>query len=309
MAEKNQIRKKIWLRVASVIMALLLWFYVVNQGDISAGRNLVEVELKYHNQPIELTVVGPNKVSVKLWGSFHGSGNIVAYVDLAGLGKGVHKVPVKLEPVPGAMVTSVQPDKVDITLEELSEKMFQVKYEVKQNPQAGYQLTEVLLSLDRCMVKGEADAVWRVARVIAPIELGIIQDITAVKVKLQALDVNGKIINDGIKLLPATVDAYIVVEKMQGSKLLPVKPKFIGTAAEGFSLGEVKSDPVQITVLGDQMRVDALTEIFTKPIDIGGKQQDFFQVVDVVPPEGIIISPTRITINVKINNNVEKGVQ
>jgi YbbR domain-containing protein len=207
------------------------------------------------------------------------------------------------------MVTSVQPDKVDITLEELSEKMFQVKYEVKQNPQAGYQLSEVLLSLDRCMVKGEADAVWRVARVIAPIELGIIQDITAVKVKLQALDVNGKIINDGIKLLPATVDAYIVVEKIQASKLLPVKPEFIGTAREGFSLGEVKSDPVQITVLGDKMRVEALKEIVTQPIDIDGKQEDFVRVVELVQPEGIIISPARITINVKINKNLEKGVQ
>lgn len=309
MAEKNKRSKKIWLRVASVIMAILLWFYVVNQGDVLTGSNLVDVELKYYNPPADLTVVGPEKVSVKLWGSFHGSGNIVAYVDLSGLGKGVHKVPVKMEPVKGAMVTSVQPDKVDITLEELSEKAFQVKHEVKQNPQAGYQLTEVLLAIDSCLVKGEADAVGRVARVVAPIDLGTIKDITAVKVKLQARDVNGKTISEGIKLLPATIDAYIVIEKKQISKLISVKPQFIGKAAEGFALGEAKSDPAQITVLGDQMRVEALTEIITKPIDIGGKQEDFVQVVEMVQPEGIIVSPTRITINVKLNKNGVKGVQ
>ncbi len=309
MAEKKQRSKKIWLRAASVIMAILLWFYVVNQGDVLTGSNLVDVELKYYNPPTDLTVVGPEKVSVKLWGSFHGSGNIVAYVDLSGLGKGVHKVPVKMEPVKGAMVTSVQPDKVDITLEELSEKAFQVKHEVKQNPQAGYQLTEVLLAIDSCLVKGEADAVGRVARVVAPIDLGSIKDITSVKVKLQARDVNGKTITEGIKLLPAAIDAYIVVEKKQISKLFSVKPQFIGKAAEGFSLGEVKSDPVQITVLGDQLRVEALNEIVTKPIDIGGKGEDFVQVVELVQPEGIIVSPTRITINVKLNKNGVKGVQ
>jgi YbbR domain-containing protein len=290
-------------------MALLLWFYVVNQGGVSAGSNLLEVELKYYNPPTDLTIVGPEKVSVKLWGSFHGTGNIVAYVDLSGLAQGVHKVPVKLEPVKGAMVTSVQPDKVEIKLEELSEKTFQVKYEVKQNPQAGYQLSEVMLSFDRCMVKGEANAVWRVARVVAPIELGNIKDITAVKVKLQALDVNGKIISDGIKLLPAAVDAYIVLEKKQVSKLLAVKPQFIGKEAEGFAMGEVKSDPAQITVLGEQIRVEALNEIVTKPIDVEGKKEDFVQVVELVQPEGIIVSPARITINVKINKNVVKGVQ
>ncbi|PKM78410.1 MAG: hypothetical protein CVU90_02620 [Firmicutes bacterium HGW-Firmicutes-15] len=309
MVEKNQRRKKIWLKLASVIMAILLWFYVVNQGDVLTGSNLVDVELKYRNPPTDLTVVGPEKVSVKLWGSLHGSGNIVAYVDLAGLGKGAHKVPVKLEPVTGAMVTSVQPDKVDITLEELSEKVFQVKHEVKQNPQAGYQLTEVLLASDSCMVKGEADAVGRVARVVAPIDMGNIKDVTAVKVILQARDVNGKNISEGIKLIPSTIDAYIVLEKKQVSKLVAVKPQLIGKAAEGFSQGEVKSDPAQITVLGDQMRVDALNEIVTQPIDIGGKQEDFVQVVEMVQPEGIIFSPTRITINVKISKNGVKGVQ
>jgi YbbR domain-containing protein len=309
MIEKNQRRKKIWLRVASVIMALLLWFYVVNQGDVSTGRNLLDVELKYYNPPADLTVTGPEKVSVKLWGSSHGSGNIVAYVDLAGLGKGVHQVPVKLEPVKGAMLTTVQPNKVDITLEELSEKVFQVKYEVKQNPQAGYQLTEVLLAIDSCLVKGEADAVGRVARVVAPIDLGNIKDITSVKVNLQARDANGKTVSAGIKLVPATIDAYIVLEKKQSSKNLSVKPQFSGIIAEGFSLGEVKSDPAQITVLGDQLRVEALNEIVTKPIDIGGKQESFVQVVELVQPEGITVSPNQITINVKINKIVVKGVQ
>lgn len=301
MIEKDQRRKKIWLRVASVIMALLLWFYVVNQGDVSAGRNLLDVELKYYNPPADLTVTGPEKVSVKLWGSFHGSGNIVAYVDLSGLDKGVHQVPVKLEPVKGAMLTSVQPNKVDITLEELSEKVFQVKYEVKQNPQAGYQLTEVLLAIDSCLVKGEADAVGRVARVVAPIDLGNIKDITSVKVNLQARDANGKTVSEGIKLVPAKIDAYIVLEKKQSSKKISVKPQFSGIIAEGFSLGEIKSDPAQITVLGDQLRMEALNEIVTKPIDIGGKQESFVQVVELVQPEGITVSPNQITINIKIN--------
>lgn len=309
MAEMNPKRKKTWLRMASVIMAVLLWFYVVNQGSVSTGEDLVEVDLKYHNSPTDLTVVGPDKVSVRIWGSFHGSGDIVAYVDLSGLGKGTYKVPVKLEPVKGAMVTSVQPNKVDISLEELSEKVFQVKYEVKQNPPAGYELIEVLLTSDQCMIKGDAEAVARVARVVAPIDLANLKDITSVKAKLQARDANGKIVSEGIRLLPAIIDAYVALEKKQVHKLITVKPQFIGVAAEGFALGEIKSDPAQITVLGNQAQVEAMTEIVTKPIDIEGKEADFVQVVELVQPEGIVVSPTRVTITVKLSQNVEKGVQ
>jgi YbbR domain-containing protein len=126
---------------------------------------------------------------------------------------------------------------------------------------------------------------------------------------LQARDANGKTISEGIKLVPATIDAYIVLEKKQSSKKISVKPQFSGKIVEGFSLGEVKSDPAQITVLGDQLRVEALNEIVTKPIDIGGKQEGFVQIVELVQPEGIIVSPSQITINVQINKIVVKGVQ
>jgi YbbR domain-containing protein len=308
MAEMNPKRKKIWLRLASVIMSILLWFYVVNQGSVSSGHNLMEVELKYYNAPTDLTIVGPEKVSVRIWGSFHGEGNIVAYVDLAGFGKGDYKLPVKLEPVKGAMVTSVQPNKVDVTLEELSEKVYQIKQEIKQNPQTGYQLNQVLLAADQCLVKGDADAVARVAKVVAPIELGSVKDIAGVKVKLQARDANGKTLSD-VKLVPATIDAYVALEKKQVSKLIAVKPQLTGTVADGYILGVVTSNPAQITVLGDQTRADALNEIITKPIDITGKQEDFIQVVDLVQPEGMIVSPTRVTVSIKVSKNEIKGAQ
>jgi YbbR domain-containing protein len=148
-----------------------------------------------------------------------------------------------------------------------------------------------------------------VAKVVAPIDLGTIKDNTSVKVKLQARDANGKILSEGIKLLPAVIDAYVALEKKHVSKPLPVKPQIIGKAAEGFTLGEIKIDPAQITVVGDQVRVEALTEIVTKPIDIDGKQGDFVQVVELVQPEGSVISPTRVTISVKVTKNVVKGVQ
>jgi len=309
MTPNNQKMKKTGLKVASVIMSILLWFYVVNQGGVAAGRDLLEVALKYNNLPADLTVTGPEKVSVRLWGSLHGATNIVAYVDLSGLGKGVHKIPVKLEPVKGALFTSVKPDKVEVTMEELTAKTFQVKQEVKQNPQAGYQLTQVLLTPDRCIIKGDAETVGLVALVTAPLDLSKVKDVTTLKINLQARDANGKIISDGLKLIPAVIDASVVVEKMQINKKVGIKPQFTGKLPDGFTQGEVKTDPVQVSILGDQLRVENITEILTTPVDLNGKQEDFVQVVELSPPEGVTVAPTRITMNVKISRIVDKGVR
>jgi YbbR domain-containing protein len=73
-------------------------------------------------------------------------------------------------------------------------------------------------------------------------------------------------------------------------------------------MGEVKADPVEVTILGDQVRADAVNEILTKPIDITGKQGDFTQIVDLVLPEGITVVPSSVTIQVKITQNAVNGV-
>lgn len=309
MVDKRQVQNKTGLKIASVIMSLLLWFYVINQGDVTAGAKTISVNLQYKNVATELNVSGPEQVTVKLWGSFHGTANIVAYVDLNGMGEGVHQAPVKLESVQGAMFTSVQPSQVEIKLEKLGEKALQIKQEVKQNPPTGYQVASVLLSPDRCLVRGAAEAVARVTGVVAPLDLSSVKDIATVKSTLQAIDADGKVISEGIQIVPATISVAVVLEKKQLTKKVNIKPQYSGTVATGFTLGEVKSDPVQVTVLGDQTRVEALNEIATKPIDISGKQEDFTTLVELVQPEGVVITPTRVNVSVKISKNVVIGVQ
>jgi YbbR domain-containing protein len=309
MVAKHQDRQKTGLKIASVIMSLLLWFYVINQGDLTAGAKTMNVTLQYHNVPAELNVTGPEQVTVRLWGAFHEAANIGAYVDLNGLEEGVHSVPVQLVSIQGAMFTSVEPNQVDVKLEKLGEKALAIKNEVKQNPPTGYQLSSVLLAPDHCLVRGAAEAVGRVTAVVAPLDLGSVKDIATIKSTLQAIDRDGKIISEGIQIVPATVNASVVLEKKQLSKKVNVKPQYSGSAASGYTLGEVKSDPVQVTLLGDQTRVEAINEVSTKPIDISGKQEDFVTQVELVQPEGVLISPTRVSISVRIIKNVVNGVQ
>ncbi len=299
MADKTTVNKN-WLRLASIFMALLLWFYVVNQGDVTSAATRTEVALQFYNVPVGLNVNGPDKVSVRIWGATESSSNIIAYVDLAGYDKGVYQVPVKLSGVKGALFTSVQPKQVEVTLEELSERVIHIKHEVERNPQPGYNLTQVLLSPDRCLIRGDADAITRVAAVVAPVDLSNILDIAMLKPELQALDVNGKAITSGVEIVPSSINVYVVVEKKQLSKKVNVVPQYTGIIAEGFIAGDTTTDPAQVTILGDQAKVESINEIMTKPIDLTGRTGDFTQTIDLIQPEGISIVPTRVDVQIKL---------
>lgn len=299
MADKTTVNKN-WLRLASLFMALLLWFYVINQGDVTSAAKKTEVALQFYNVPAGLDVNGPEQVSVRIWGATESNSNIIAYVDLAGYDKGVYQVPVKLSGVKGALFTSVQPKQVEVTLEELSERVLQIKHEVDKNPQNGYNLTQVLLSPDRCLIRGDAEAIARVAAVVAPVDLSNVIDIAMLKPELRALDVNGKVITSGVEIVPSSINVYVVVEKKQLSKKVNVVPQYTGVIAEGFIAGDTIIDPAQVNILGDQGKVESINEIMTIPIDLTGRTGDFTQTVDLVQPEGVSVVPTRVNVQVKL---------
>lgn len=303
--------KSTGLKILSVLMAGMLWLYVVNQSGVTSGKNTVQAELRYYNVPSGLTVAGPRNVAVKLWGSFHEGGEIVAYVDLAGMGKGSHMVPVKVQPVKGAMLATVQPKKVKIVLEQMKERLLPVKIQVKENPPSGYELREITLSPEKCMVIGDRERVNQVAAVTAPLNLGSNNSIGIYKVEIQARDARGNQISKGIKLLPETVQAYAVVEKKKEIKKIAVKPQFKGKLPEGFKLGDVTADPAEVNLLGDKTSLDSITELLTQEIDLADKQESFNQLVNLTVPAGTTASPTQVNVKVtidKINDKISDKV-
>lgn len=301
--------KSMGLKVLSLLMAIMLWFYVVNQGGgLATGKNMIKAELSYYHVPAGLTVVGPRTVSVKLWGSFGNADDIVAYVDLAGMSQGQHMVPVKVKPLKGAMFATVQPDKVKIELQELDERTLTIKSEVKQNPESGFKLREILFSPEKCLIRGEHGAVNRVAAVNAVLDLSSLKGIGTFQVVLQAIDAHGDPVTEGITMIPETVKVYAVVEAEKELKKITVKPQFKGKAAEGFKLGTVSAEPAEVSLLGDKISLDSITEILTREIDLTDKKESFTQTIEVQVPEGTTASPLQVDVKVGIDKIPDKEV-
>lgn len=302
---KQDQTKRRGLKVVSVVLSILLWFYVVNQGELTAGQNSIDVELQYYNVPDGIKITGPSQVSVRLWGVMKETGKITAYVDLEGLDEGTYHLPVKVEPVTGAMFTSVQPQKVDIVLEKLQEHIVPVNYQITRNPPAGYDLLDLVIVPEKCVVKGEESNVGQVTSVVAQVDLSNIQDISSLKVKLLARDVNGKLVSEGINIIPEKVAVYAVVSEKKTSKEVPVTAATSGQVAEGYNLAAVNVEPATALILGNETILQDIESVATEQIDLNEHKESFHQQVKLAVPEGSKVYPETVTVLVDIIENLD----
>lgn len=296
---KLQKENRTGLKIVSIVLSCLLWFYVANQAPTAGNSNTVQVNLQYYNLGDGLTCSGPDKVSVRVFGAVPEKDSIVAYVDLANLGPGVTEVAVKVEPVRGALAVFVEPNKVKIELKQMSEHIFTIGYEISKNPPAGYQLMDLITVPEKCVVQGQESAVSKVAKIISLVDLGSVKDTTSFKSNLIARDSKGNQVQ-GVTLNPETVTVYAVVSQKQSSKKVPVKP-VIGTGTgSSWQVSRMLAVPDTVTLLGTESVLAEIKEIATRPLDLSSKSSSFSQEIDLVVPEGVKAYPAKVLVNIEI---------
>jgi YbbR domain-containing protein len=288
------------LKIISVVLAILLWLYVMNQGQLSARQNVMDVDLHYAFLAEGLTVEGPSTVAVRLWGVFQEPDRIEAYVDMTDLDEGTHNVPVHVEPVTGSMFTSVEPDRIDIVVRQTRQHIVTIDYEVVQNPPAGNEILDIMVSPDKCLVKGDDEAITQVRTVVCQVNLAEASDVAIFNAPLIARDVNGNLVTEGIRLVPEQVQVVAVIRETIATQTVPLKPNLVGQPAEGFELGAVKLDTETITLVGNTIKVQPITEIQTDPIDLEGRAESFAEPVSITLPEGIQGYPEQVQLSVEI---------
>lgn len=272
----------------------------MNQGQLSARQSALDVDLDYIHLAEGLTVEGPVQVSVRLWGVFQEPGNVKAYVDMTGLGEGTHNVPVHVGPVSGFLFTRVEPDRVDVVVRKTRQHIVPISYEVVQNPPAGSELLDILVSPDKCLVKGDDEAVNRVRTVVCRVNLAQASDLAIFNASLAARDVNGNPVTEGIRLVPEQVQVVAVIQDKIETKTVPLQPNLTGQPAEGLQVGTVTLEPETITIVGNPVQTQSITQIQTDPINLQDRQGSFTEMVPITLPEGLRGYPEQVKVSVEI---------
>lgn len=288
------------LKIVSVIMAVLLWFYVINQGDLTPRQNIVTTNLRYVNLEEGLSIILPETVQVKLWGLYQEPEEVIAYVDVNNLDIGTYELPVIVEPVKGALFTTVEPDTVEVTIKAESEKSIPITHVITRNPGVGYELLDVMKNPDQCLIKGEESLVNKVSQVVCEIDLADITGIESITVPLKAVDSQGQPITKGIRLVPEKINLYVVVNQAMVTKQVPVRLSVTGTLPEGHQLLSAKLTVEAVRIIAPAALADAINELETKKLDINGKVESFSQELEIIAPQGVNVYPNKVMVDVNI---------
>lgn len=138
------------LRIASVALAVALWFFIAGQDTAERGVS-VPVELRNVPPDLELTGDPVNTVDVRLRASpglieSLDPGQILAAIDLKGAGEGEHIVQLTPEAfrVPfGFRIVKITPSLLTLNLEHSLEKTLPVRPRILGRPAPGYEVVEV----------------------------------------------------------------------------------------------------------------------------------------------------------------------
>lgn len=302
-------RDKRWekngLRIISVILSLLLWFYVVNEGAYQVGQNSVTVDLVYENIQEGIQVHGPEQVKVRLWGVFQETGDIEAYIDLQDREAGVYTVPVKLHPVRGVLFTSLDPKTVNVVLEQMQEVIVPVNYYISGQPPAGYQLIDIFTEPERCLIMGNQEEANKVASVLCQVDLTNSRSINSFEMNVTPRDKEGNPVNGELEIIPATVKVIAVVEEIKGHKEVPIVAVSEGEPAAGYQLKDIILDSNSVKIVGNHLALEAINEINTGNIDINGVDQSFELTIDLQAPQGIKLYPNQVVAQIEIEQIIE----
>jgi len=174
------------LKIASLIIAISLWFFVMLSGRSNVT---IDVPLSFINLPQELEIVDP-PVSVKV--HIEGPASILkslrgdelrSVVDLRNTkaGRAVFSLSQKNIDLPETLiVTELEPETISIKIEERMKKTVRIKPAITGLPEKGFVISDIMVEPETVTLEGPRSVISKIK-----------------KVRTEPLDING--INSDLK--------------------------------------------------------------------------------------------------------------
>lgn len=305
------------LRITSLALAILLFFSV--RSEINSNERLavneqedvirdVPVEVYYDTDNLIVTGI-PSVVDVRIKGptqdvlKVKASRDFKVFIDLNRLLIGEHKVKLQYENISRKLDVELDPDTVDIKIEERVTKEFKVEAEMnRQTIAEGFVLKGLNVTPPNVFITGAKSAIDSISYVKATVagddsKENFMQnaDVRVLDKELNKLDV---------EVNPKTVKVDIEISEY--SRDVPITLTQKGKPKSGIQIDDMKAEQRFITVYGTKSIVDAITTIEV-PVDVAKFTESKTYNVPITKPVGISkLGADAIKVKVQISKTAEE---
>ena len=324
------LNKKNTLVFISLLMALLLFFYVDNQAStvIDSAAEVLrnqDVEATYNKEAYVVEGI-PETADVTLIGRTVdlylakqlSTGKVT--VDLSNLKEGTHKVDLNYESSINSVTYKLDPSSITVNIYPKVSATKNITVDVinKDKLDSKLSIQSVTVDKEEVIIKGTDDEksihnIDKVATVKALVDIGSIVDPkagvnTIDKVKLVAYDKYGNVVD--VEIVPETVVATVNIESYSGTAKIKVIPKNIDKIAFGKAISSITTSVNAINIYGDQEVVGKYGESYIPiEVDVAGLSDNKTYTVVVPKPDGIReVSEKTITVKISLGKEESKEI-
>ena len=300
------------LKAAAVVIALL---FSVGYAQNAAPRDVtitfdgrVPVErpsvpngfvLRGNLGDVEVKLSGPEDAVTRI-----GLADLHATVDISGVDAS------RPEPHDAIVVVTVAneavkvvdraPATIAVRLEQITSRQVVVQAKLANDPPAGTQAGPPSVSPKEVRIVGPASIVAQVAAVFATVRFGDVTTNLTDSAQAIPVDANG-IAVDGLQVEPGAVVVSVPLLPTATTKTVPVLWTLRGTVAQGYWISQVTTNPVAVTVSGDQSVIAQMLRVETEPVDVTGVNATGSVKAKLLLPEGVkLVEPIDATVTVTV---------
>ncbi len=281
--------------ILALLLALVVWIVATQEQnpivEIDFGTP-VPIEVTGLQSGLVITNDYPRTTQVRLRTQRNTTGSIsvddiLATIDLSGLGPGVYQVPLRFQIATQAILVSANPSHIRIQIEEEYQREVPVQLVLQGQLPAGYRTGAYAIEPDSVVVRGPRSRVEMVSEVRAEVSLDGLRESFQGQLSLNVLDVEGNLV-EGLSLTPASVSVTIPISQEAGYRDIAVVARTIGRPAPGYYVTSITVTPPLITVRGDPQIISSMQPYAeTQTIDLTGLTDDLITQVTLDLPSGV----------------------
>ena len=308
MKSKINLTDNLFLKILSVLIAILIWLVVMNINDAEKTTSfpvpveLVNTEVITNNGKVFRVLEGSEFVTVKV----RARKSIIDELDRTDfiLTADMQK-DLKYDRMVGITVecknksinidenVSLSRSNVEVSIEDSATEQFQVHVRHTGDPNNGLVVGSMVPEQTIIKITGPVSLVEKIKIVEAMVDITGIPGMTVKTCELKLYDAAGGIIDNTYLKYVGKNDGIDVTVSMLNTKTVPLKFNYTGNPAENYAVKEISYKPETVEIAGS---AEVLSRIFrweipAEAVDVSGIDEELQLVVDLAQylPSGVIL--------------------
>lgn len=288
-----------FLRVASVVAAILIWFYVVYQENPTidkwvsnipvAQRNLSQ---DFVNGKLVILSVSTDDADVKIGGRRRMVASInaasgEAYMDMSKItDAGEYDIPINVNfAIDGLDVVQIKPNRCKVIVDRVVTEERSIAVNTTGAVQGGHNLDSITINPTVIKLTGPQTEIGKISACSITVDLENKADDIKGLYKIKLYDTNGEEITNAP--IAKNVEYTDVLGTISTTKNVPVRAAVNGETNFNGNVVSAVCDPSMVTIRGKASDLADIDELLTESIDVSGVYADNEVEREIILPDEI----------------------